>query len=403
MPSRDLSAELQEVKDLLVEAITGTAGLVEALHSTINTLGGVLGQPGRTHGLTRLVYKSITGITGLVSSGIDATLKLFGPVLSEAAPSPTRQALVAALNGVLGDRLAERRSPFAIPMEIRLRGQALSGEALAEALNGSTNRAVLLVHGAAAGDLQWRRRGHDHGAALAEDLGTVPLYVSYNSGLHVSENGRALAHLLEELTHALDDTFELSILGHSMGGLVARGACYYGSLSGHGWLTRVKNLVFMGTPHHGALLERGGNLLDVLLEVSPYSAPFSRLGKLRSSGITDLRYGNIVDEDWRDVDRFTPTGDHRTNVSLPENSRCYAMAATTGKQPGKLNDNLIGDGLVTLKSALGLHKYPERNLMVPVENRWIGRSMGHLDLLSHPEVYRQLKTWLTPLQPDESC
>jgi hypothetical protein len=69
--------------------------------------------------------------------------------------------------------------------------------------------------------------------------------------------------------------------------------------------------VFLDTPHHGALLERGGNWVNLCLGLSPYTAPFARLCKLRSAGITDLRYGNVLDEDWQGFDRFEHAGDLR--------------------------------------------------------------------------------------------
>ena len=117
-----------------------------------------------------------------------------------------------------------------------------------------------------------------------------------------------------------------------MGGLVARSACHYGAAAGHAWLRHLRTLVFLGTPHHGAPMERGGNWIDLLLGISPYSAPLARLGKIRSAGITDLRYGNLTHEDWQGRDRFA-RGDRRRFVPLPEGVRCYAIAATTAKHP----------------------------------------------------------------------
>ena len=117
-------------------------------------------------------------------------------------------------------------------------------------------------------DLQWKRKGHDHGAALARDLAYTPVYLHYNSGLHISTNGRAFAELLEALVRLWPVPLtELVLIGHSMGGLVARSACHYGALARHEWLRRLDKLVFLGTPHHGAPLERGGNWVDMLLGV----------------------------------------------------------------------------------------------------------------------------------------
>ena len=143
-------------------------------------------------------------------------------------------------------------------------------------------------------DRQWNRDGHDHGAALADELGYLPLYLRYNSGLPISSNGRALAEMLETLIgNWATPVDELVIMGHSMGGLVARSACHHGQQAGHAWPKSLRKLVFLGTPHHGAPLERGGHGLDLVMDLSPYSMPFTRLSKARSAGITDLRHGVI--------------------------------------------------------------------------------------------------------------
>ncbi len=265
--------------------------------------------------------------------------------------------------------------------------------ALAAAMPVRTGKLLVLVHGLCLDDLQWNRRGHDHGAALAHDLGYTPLYLHYNSGLHVSTNGAQLADALETLvcqwpTPLLD----FAILAHSMGGLVARSACHYGAAAGHAWLRHLRTLVFLGTPHHGAPLERGGNWIDLLLGISPYSAPLARLGKLRSAGITDLRYGNLTHEDWRGRDRFA-RGDRRTIVPLPEGVRCYAVAATTAKHPPS-GPSLPGDGLVPVASALGEHDRAAFSLHIPKSRQWIAHGRGHLDLLDAPEVYGRIRRWL---------
>jgi hypothetical protein len=179
-----------------------------------------------------------------------------------------------------------------------------------------------------------------------------------------------------------------------MGGLVARSACHYGTLASHGWLRRLARLVFIGTPHHGAPLERGGNWVDMLLGSSAYSAPLARLGKIRSAGITDLRFGNLVDEDWNQRDRFEPGDDRRMAMPLPEGVACHAIAATTGKTAGDLSDRLLGDGVVPLASALGRHANPGLALTFDASRQWVAFGTNHLDLLSSPAVYAQIKQWL---------
>ena len=401
------SSDLRGAARLATDATAGLTDLVEAVHERIARLPGLgpRAQDGRTGGISGLVYKTIRGATRVVGGSIDALLALLAPALAppatDVAPNAEREALVAALNGVLGDYLATSANPLATPMTFRRDGKALSLErsALAQQVPGAGPRLLVLLHGLCMNDLQWSREGHDHGAALARECGYTPVYLHYNSGLHISINGHALAQQLERLLAQWPVPVErFVLLGHSMGGLVARSALHHGAQAGMHWPSCVNDLVCLGTPHHGAPLERAGNWVDLLLGATPYAAPFARLGKLRSAGITDLRHGNLVDEDWVGRDRFARGADRRQPVPLPDAVRCYAAAASLGEKTGDLKDRLLasalGDGLVLLDSALGRHKTPARTLAFPENRQWIGYGINHLDLLSRPEVFKQLQVWL---------
>lgn len=398
-PSHHLSM-LRGATRLALEATQGVTDLVEAMHATISQVPGVIGSVPRTRttGITGLVYRSIRGVTRLVGSGLDASLAALTPLLGQAPPSPRREALIAALNGVLGDYLAVTANPLAISMHFRQRGEALPLDSadLATALGRPGPRLLVLVHGLCMSDLQWQRQGHDHGAALASDLGFTPVYLNYNSGLHVSTNGQRLARELDALVRAwpvpLD---ELVLLGHSMGGLVARSAHHYASRAGLAWTKRFTRQVFLGTPHLGAPLERGGHWIEQLLGVSPYTAPLARLGRVRSAGITDLRHGSLLDEDWRDPDQGEHIPRHPTPVPLPPGVASYAIAATQGRRVGDFGDRLLGDGLVPLASALGRHRNPARRLDFPADRQWVAHDTGHLELLNAPEVYAKLREFLS--------
>jgi pimeloyl-ACP methyl ester carboxylesterase len=393
-------ADIHGFSCLMVEATLGLIDLVETMHANIAYAPGVLGPSTSvaTHGITGLVYRSIRGITRLTGSGLDAVLGQLIPLFGKPGSSPEREGLLAALNGVLGDYLASSNNPLMIPMGMRRDGQPLdlTASSLARAIPQPRNTILLLVHGLCLSDVQWQWKGHDHGAHLASDLGYTPIYLHYNTGLHISTNGRAFAVMIEALLrHWPVPVEQLVIVGHSMGGLVTRSACHYGALAGHAWLRRLHTIVFLGTPHHGAPLERVGNWVNVMLGANPYTAAFARLGKVRSAGITDLRYGNLLNEDWADRDRFAHVSDQRRSVPLPGSARCYTIAATTGKTAGDMRGQLLGDGLVRLHSALGYHVNPSLAVPFPESQQWIGYDMNHLDLLHRREVYEQIRHWLT--------
>jgi pimeloyl-ACP methyl ester carboxylesterase len=288
-------------------------------------------------------------------------------------------------------------------MTLRYQGQALNWQGL-PTMPAATGKVLLLIHGLCMNDLQWQTRQQDrtvdHGAALASALGYTPVYLRYNTGLHTSQNGRELSRQLEQLVaHWPTAIEELTVLAHSMGGLLTRSAFHYARQEGLRWTGHLKNIVFLGTPHHGAPLERAGNWIDLILGATPYSRPFAKLGQLRSAGITDLRYGHVLDVDWQGHDRFQRQPDRRLPVPLPEGVSCYAVAATTAARRSLLVDRLTGDGLVPLHSALGQHGDPERTLLFAKSAQWIAYRTNHMALLGSPDVTRQLQLWLTPSGP----
>jgi len=391
---------LRGAAKLATDATTGLTDLVEAVHARVATLPGLSAPAdGRTRGITGLVYKTVRGVTRAVGGSVDTLLSVLAPMLAarpDALPSVEREAVLAALNGVLGDHLARTANPLGIRMALRSGGRALplQRDALAAALPNAGARPLLLIHGLCMNDLQWRRDGHDHGQALAAALGFTPVYLHYATGLHVSTNGRALANLLEQFLAQWPHPIErLAIVAHSMGGLVTRSALHYGHAAGHHWPHRVDDVAFLGTPHHGAPLERAGQGVDMLLSATPYASPFARLARLRSAGITDLRHGNVVDEDWIGLDRFEDANDRRTPVPLPAGPRCHAIAGTVAAQDG-LADKLLGDGLVPVASALGKHRLVRRTLKFTPDSQRVLENTGHLQLLSSPEVFERLHDWL---------
>ncbi|NJD36623.1 MAG: alpha/beta hydrolase [Betaproteobacteria bacterium] len=394
-------ADFRGYSRLAIDATLGLTSLVESMHHNIARTPGPLGSYTQepTKGITGLVYRSIRGTTRLVGSGIDALLGQLIPFLERepAESSAKREAVVSVLNGVLGDHLAANGNPLAIAMQLRRNGQPLllTAQDLAAGIPAPSGKILLLVHGLCMNDLQWRRNMHDHGEELARAGGYTARYLHYNSGRHVSQNGRALTDILERLLHAWPVPVEkLAIVGHSMGGLLARSACHYGQLAGHAWPKHLRQLVFLGTPHHGAPLERGGNWVNVILELSPYTAALARLAKIRSAGITDLRHGSILDEDWNHGNRFAHAKATTGTISLPQGVQCFAIGATLSKAGGDRNKRLLGDGLVPLHSALGRHKDVSRSLQFPASRQWVGYGMNHMDLLDSATAYEQLRKWL---------
>ena len=401
------ASDLRGAVQLAAQATTGASRIAEGVHQSVWSTLGVAGGKGsaQTGGLTGLIYSTVRGIAQMAGFGVDKLLGALQPLIesADAAPSgsPQREAVLAALNGVMGDRLAASANPLAARMTLRYQGEALDWNALPKDFKPG-GKILILIHGLCMNDLQWRAQREgvavDHGQALAAALDYTPLYVRYNTGLHTSQNGRELAAQLEQIvTHWPVPVTEISVIAHSMGGLVTRSAVHYAPLGKMRWPQHLKHIVFLGTPHHGAPLERAGNWVDVLLGATPYSKPFVKLTALRSAGITDLRYGHVIDEDWQGQDRFRRSPDRRVPVPLPVGVSCHAVAATTAAKRSLMADRLTGDGLVPLRSALGQHDDARHTLAFSKGSQSIAYRTGHIALLYSLEVQQQLLRWLTPV------
>ena len=397
------ASDLRGIAQLATEATTSVARIAEGVHQSVwDTLGVAGRSPGQTGGITGFVYQAVQGVAQLLGKGADALLATLQMRLESKQGTepgtPQREAALAVLNGVMGDRLLSSKNPLATPMTLRHLGVALNWQAPPAGLKP---RVLLMIHGLCMNDLQWgaQHQGQvvNHAEALASVRDSTPLYLRYNSGLHVSKNGHELSQQLEQLVSQWPVPLEeINVVAHSMGGLLIRSALHVARQQGLGWRGQVKSIVFLGTPHHGAPLERAGNWIDALLASTPYTAPLAQLGKLRSAGVTDLRYGLVLDEDWQGRDRFERTHDQRQVLPLPEGVACFAVAATLAGKRSTLADRLIGDGLVPLRSALGQHDDARRCLIFAKESQWIAYRTGHFDLLARPEVTQQLLRWLTP-------
>jgi Putative serine esterase (DUF676) len=364
---------------LAAAGVVGITDAAESLHAAIEGVAPPLGRPRatRTRGVSRLVYGSIRGITRLVDRGLDLAGGSTGLGLDDGGASPSREAWRAAVNGVFGDRLAAAGNPLAIPMQLRRGGESLplTRAALAQALPRASGRLLILVHGLCRNDLQWCQGDHEHGAALERDHGYTAVYLHYNSGRAIGANGAEFAALLESLRGAWPvPVQDLTLVGHSMGGLVIRSAVAAARADALPWVRRLARLVFLGTPHRGARWERLGQGVESALRLSPYAAPFARLGAARSAGITDLRHGDAS--------------------PFPAGVDCHVIGATLGRRARPVHDQWLGDGLVPLDSALGVGLSPAAARRPAALHRWIARGTSHLGLLAHGEVYAQLSAWL---------
>jgi hypothetical protein len=215
-----------------------------------------------------VVYRGVGAALPLIPRAAGAAVaRASGPDARALADSPNGSLALAVLNGFAGDRLVRDHPALGLELELRERGGSVAVEpaALAAAYPGATERLVVFVHGLCETETAWRlgvpgaAPRPTYGELLREELGFTPIYVRYNTGLHVSDNGRRLASTLEGLVRAWPvEAREIALIGHSMGGLVGDLLVHYASASGHGRRRRIgfteENGRHLSGAHHLQLL-----------------------------------------------------------------------------------------------------------------------------------------------------
>jgi pimeloyl-ACP methyl ester carboxylesterase len=411
-PTPTAPDELRALNRLAFEELGNTTRGISRTHRAVADrvfrATGVMARPVHVihHAVSHGIYAALGAGTSSLGHAADAAIatrrRAPGRPLSTTSSG---SALLAILNGLIGDRLEEEQNPLHQPMSVRVGGEIVPAErqALAEAFPDASSRVVVFLHGLMETENAWRLgagpHGDTYGTRLARDFGATPVYLRYNSGRHVSENGRSLADLLAEVVEAWPvGVTELALVGHSMGGLVARSACHQASGEGAAWVRRVRHVVSLGTPHMGAPLEEIVHLSAAGLASFPETGAFAAFLRRRSAGIRDLRRGSLVDEDWRDRDVDALRAAACQEVPLLEGATHCFVAATVTRSPKHPMGRLIGDWLVLEPSASGR----SRSRRIPFRSEH-GMHLGganHFALLNHPRVYEKLREWLaTPPEP----
>jgi hypothetical protein len=396
--------ELRALGDLAGDAAAGIAGQARGVHEGIASR--VFGALGPTAAPVRIAhdrisagaYAAASALSGALVRGGAATASVVRPEDAPSIADAVRGRLaVGAINGMWGDRLHRDGSALEMPIAAHVRGRAVAPDAgsLRVAFPAASPRVAVFLHGLCETEDAWRLGASRHapyGERLRTELGYTPVYVRYNSGLHISHNGRALAALLEQLcAHWPVEVAELALIGHSMGGLVARGACYYAEAGS--WRERVRHVFMLGSPHKGAPLELGANAVCHAAARVPELKPFAAPVRARSVGVKDLAYGYVVDADWEghDPDAFwTNTG---TVVPFLQSANHYFVSATLSRDPDAPLGRLLGD-LLVLRASAWSHGGRGERLQFPVDRYAHIGGATHFDLLNHPAVYAQIHRWL---------
>lgn len=391
---------LEGLSQLATSSVSGVAELVQEIHREIFLQYFPLTTKQANfiwdNGITKRVYRLSQRIIAQYGKGLALSLRglnRYFPVLHEKPLTPLMDFVANALNGMLGDYMLESHNPLALPMVLYDRyGQLQQGE-----LSG---RVIILIHGLCMNHLSWAP-GESSGLGehiLYQQQQANVLYLNYNTGRRISSNGRSLANLLEDLIKRNPRISSIDLIGHSMGGLVSRSALFYGKQSICHWISYVENLVCIGSPHQGAVLERLGFMFQEKIGKLPFTSILAQLANMRSAGIIDLRHGSVRDDDWEHLEaKIGRMDDCRKPAPLPSRVNTYLIAGTLERECSSSRTlEAIGDCLVSVKSALGDHPHPQFRLKVPEDHKAVFYGLNHFEIQYHPRVREQIIAWLYP-------
>ncbi len=334
----------------------------------------------------------------LLAPGLRHLVDVF-PKLHQKKLNPSLHFLVGILNGVLGNYLLHHHNPLAVPMLLYDHyGEVQQGDL--------AGKIVIFIHGVCMSHADWTgaRHGGIPDKLIAQRGNKTLLYLNYNSGRRISANGRSLSNLLADLVARNPRITSIDFIGHSMGGLVARSAIFYGKQELHDWLYMTENLVCLGSPHHGAGLERFSFTIQQKLGNFPIVKLFGHLVNIRSNGILDLRHGSVRDDDWEHHDmRIGSLDDNRKPAPIPAHINAFFVAGTLEHEnKNHLALKILGDYLVSVESALGEHPNPRFDLKVPAVHKAVFYGLNHFAIQYHPSVAEQIAAWLYPASDEVS-
>ncbi len=284
-----------------------------------------------------------------------------------------------ALNGLLGHELHDMDSPLAVDLVV---------EPFPE--QPARGHLVVLVHGLMATEDVWAYKGDPgttYGTLLAHALDGTALFVRYNTGRRIGDNGTDLAAALEEVVDGWPvPVTGITLVGHSMGGLVVRSAAHHGTESGCRWPALVDRVFLLGAPHSGAPLESLAHYAALGLAAVPlaYVRVVAEVLDQRSHGIKDLRRGHLLVAD-PGTDGYSEP-DARP-IPLLEGAEHFVVAGHVGPTPGHVTSLVLGDWLVPVRSA--------RRVPVPDDHVVVVPRIGHMALMHDARIGEQLVAWAT--------
>jgi pimeloyl-ACP methyl ester carboxylesterase len=407
-PAVSTQAEASQTSDTLAPPNAAYAPLAEAgLRATTNRVQEMhQAIAAKTFGaweavpLLGLTSRIVQGAHDAISDAVYAGVRHGGTALStlaagvermsnEGTPHEPHRVLRNALNAAVGDHLHAASNPLAVAMQLLVDERDVLDNA--DALRCLGPRVAVFLHGLGCDERSWSRPhaawesadaavpAANYAELLQRDEGLSPVFVRYNTGLSIDDNAARFSELLQQLLTAAPQVERVVLIGHSMGGLVARSALELAWRGGAAWPEQTALIVCLGSPHQGAPLEQLGRLTSTALSMSRVTQPLARVAEGRSRGIRDLGDG---------------LKNRPMHAPVPLRLVSGNLADESNGLTAELVGRVLGDGLVPRHSAedAGLGGDVQR-VELP--------GLGHMALLHHPQVYALLREWVRAALPSD--
>ncbi len=303
--------------------------------------------------------------------------------------------MVPILNGLMGDTMAEKGSKALVNMSFRYQSRDIAVDKLNDQYDFEkySGKVILFIHGLMNDEKVWQSEANDKSQRLGfliekEEKANV-FYIRYNTGLHISENGRKLSNLIQKFVDTFSSVRELVIISHSMGGLVTRSAGYYADIQKQAWTNLLKKVFLIGVPNEGSYLARVAYMTQYFFRKIDISEKDSiaRFFDVRSNGIKDLSFGYLVDEDWQNAKDGNEKNIETTKVYPLRNVDYYLIAGTVADESKRSRIfTFFGDGLVQKESALS-SLFTTNNLKSGKVEMKLFKGENHVSLLESEKVF----------------
>jgi len=263
------------------------------------------------------------------------------------------------ISSILGSSHNQKFKLTKIDMSFRTLGADVTAKEVAEEFRASNKtKLILFIPGLFTDETVWLEKWIPYKRKKIRSLGIstefqkkeyFPVYVRYNHGLPIHENGKKLMHLLDIFFQECPEA-KPNLIAYSLGGLVLRSCLYYAKEEKKLWVNQFQKVISIATPNRGSYLEKIGFWLGLILEKSPNIALkiIGMVGNLRSDAIKDLSFGLVKEEPktlWSPISQYFQDTYHGELDDI-DAYEAYAVIDTI-ENPIQ---NFLGDGIVEKQS-----------------------------------------------------